>query len=54
MDPIFLNAAAFPAEDGCGRQHRVLLQSAVIAPDALLGFDDVLVVVVGAHLVATG
>ena len=42
MDPIFLNAAAFPTEDGCGRQHHVLLQSAVIAPDALLGFEDVL------------
>lgn len=42
MDPILLNAAAFPADDGCGRQHHVLLQSAVIAPDALLGFEDVL------------
>jgi glycerol-1-phosphate dehydrogenase [NAD(P)+] len=37
-----MNSAAFKADDGCGRHHHVLLQSAVIAPDALLGFEDVL------------
>ena len=42
MEPITLNSAAFPEDDGCSKRHHVLLKSAVIAPDAMLGFEDVL------------
>lgn len=42
MEPIVLSSAAFKTDDGCGRRHHVLLKSAVIAQDAMLGFEDVL------------
>ena len=42
MKPIELSAQDFIREDGCGRQHRVLLKKALIAQDAMQGFDDVL------------
>lgn len=42
MEPIVISSRDFKEEDGCGRQHHVLLRKALIAPDAMLGFADVL------------
>ena len=42
MRTIELSAQDFIREDGCGRQHRVLLKKALIARDAMQSFDDVL------------
>ena len=42
MEPIILGDDMFPREDGCGRAHTVTLRKAVIAEDAMLGFQDTL------------
>ena len=42
MEQIILTSADYPVEDGCGIQHSVLLKKALIAPDAMSGFEDVL------------
>ena len=42
MEPIIIKSDDFRRTDGCGREHSVLLRKALIAPDAMLGFADVL------------
>ena len=42
MEPITISSRDFKQHDGCGRNHNVLLKKALIAEDAMLGFDDVL------------
>lgn len=42
MEPITMTSGDFRQNDGCGREHHVLLRKALIAPDAMLGFADVL------------
>lgn len=42
MKEIKITSRDFRADDGCGRQHTVSLREAIIAPDALFGFEDVL------------
>ena len=42
MEPIVISSKEFKEEDGCGRKHHVLLKKALIAEDAMLGFEDVL------------
>lgn len=42
MEPIVITHGSFQEQDGCGKQHSVLLKKALIAPDAMFAFDDVL------------
>ena len=42
MEPIVISSRDFQEEDGCGKRHSVLLKKALIAPDAMLDFADVL------------
>ena len=42
MKPIVISSRDFKQDDGCGRTHHVLLKKALIAEDAMLGFEDVL------------
>ena len=42
MKEIRITSRDFRENDGCGRQHKVSLQTALIAPDAMQGFEDIL------------
>ncbi len=42
MKPIVITSRDFRTEDGCGRTHTVVLKKALIAADAMQGFEDVL------------
>ena len=42
MNAIRITSGDFKESDGCGKRHSVLLREALIAPDAMLGFEDVL------------
>ena len=42
MNAIRITSKDFKEDDGCGRRHSVSLKEAMIAPDAMLGFEDVL------------
>ena len=42
MEPIEISSRDFKQDDGCGRQHHVLLKKALIAADAMAAFEDVL------------
>ena len=42
MEPIEIRSLDFKSDDGCGRAHHVLLKKALIAPDAMAAFEDVL------------
>ena len=42
MEPIEISSRDFKSDDGCGRTHHVLLKKALIAPDAMAAFEDVL------------
>ena len=42
MEPIEISSRDFKSDDGCGRAHHVLLKKALIAPDAMAAFEDVL------------
>lgn len=42
MKEIRITNRDFRENDGCGRQHKVSLQIALIAPDAMQGFEDIL------------
>ena len=42
MNAIRITSGDFKENDGCGKRHSVLLREALIAPDAMLGFEDVL------------
>ncbi len=40
MQPIEISSGDFLQDDGCGRRHEVLLKKALIARDALFGFEE--------------